>query len=808
MKIRVLSTLQVSTRTLVLLFLAYIVASQYDAIFVGLGAASSITLTKVAKALPNKKFLAIEYGGPLAKANGGADIPSYFNGVSDAQKLTKFDVPGEYSGIPWNDANAQYRISETGFTWQGKGYGGNSQFNGMLYQEPPSWYLDSLPSGWKTSDLRSTFNDLRSRMTVTPTPSKDGVHYLDGIGQVMANGFRANGQTASDMSNLAPLENLQGFYSAPYVVTDGNGQRGGTVSAFFKDVVGTNGQVLLSNVEIIANTKVNRILFEGSDITVATGVEYQQNGNTLKANLNQGGKIIMGAGALMTPNILYHSGIGPKGTEGNVFVNGRVDFVRNNPGIGVLYDHVGMQTVVEYTGDDQNVNSYNYQSHSDTQGVNNYVNQRTGPYTQYGPVYTSHYKANGAAHPNIELFVSAGGPGGPSQYNTAKSFQAFFMHLNPISNDILRTNGDGSLEAPNLYLTQVADVNDLVDALYQFVNTIVPNSPNLKVTFGPGGIQSQYIDPKDKNSIRNWVTNSGQIDGLATSKFTMNHWTGTVPLRDGDESAGGATPDTLRVRGTSNVHVVDASLLPNSVPCHPIAVVMALGSKGGDILTTMLSANKVQTSSTTRQSTVASTTSSTVQPTSSSSIVVTPTSEPSTTSQAVVTSSTAVPSESDTPTTSQAATSTSQNAATSQNLTQSGSVVTETTDGTPDTNGRFQSNGSGRVYASLGLVILAVFCFEMQLRNSGEISRRKRGNGCSWTSLCVNGITNFVIPMLLYIVSRHRGFTRITVNFDEAQGEHHYEMNHIRALNGRDIYADLADACDFASDRLQMSYQL
>ncbi|PRP85167.1 hypothetical protein PROFUN_07114 [Planoprotostelium fungivorum] len=37
----------------------------------------------------------------------------------------------------------------------------------------------------------------------------------------------------------------------------------------------------------------------------------------------------------------------------------------------------------------------------------------------------------------------------------------------------------------------------------------------------------------------------------------------------------------------------------------------------------------------------------------------------------------------------------------------------------------------------------------------------------NWTSLCVNGITNFVIPMLLYIVSRHRGFTRITVNFDE-----------------------------------------
>lgn len=50
----------------------------------------------------------------------------------------------------------------------------------------------------------------------------------------------------------------------------------------------------------------------------------------------------------------------------------------------------------------------------------------------------------------------------------------------------------------------------------------------------------------------------------------------------------GVEPSTLRLRGTSNVHIVDASIIPRSPPCHPVAMVMAVGSKAADMLATQV----------------------------------------------------------------------------------------------------------------------------------------------------------------------------------------------------------------------------
>ena len=85
------------------------------------------------------------------------------------------------------------------------------------------------------------------------------------------------------------------------------------------------------------------------------------------------------------------------------------------------------------------------------------------------------------------------------------------MHLNPVSRTVLRTEGiSGKLQRPSVYLTEPQDVTDLTEALYHFVNTvrhrrlqrltskIVPNTPGLRVSFGPGGYQSVPFDPQSK----------------------------------------------------------------------------------------------------------------------------------------------------------------------------------------------------------------------------------------------------------------------------------------------------------------------
>jgi len=43
-------------------------------------------------------------------------------------------------------------------------------------------------------------------------------------------------------------------------------------------------------------------------------------------------------------------------------------------------------------------------------------------------------------------------------------------------------------------------------------------------------------------------------------------------------------PATLVVRGTANVVVVDASLIPTNVPGHPVLTIMAVADRAADIL--------------------------------------------------------------------------------------------------------------------------------------------------------------------------------------------------------------------------------
>ena len=93
------------------------------------------------------------------------------------------------------------------------------------------------------------------------------------------------------------------------------------------------------NLTIRANTTVTRILFDGSK---ATGVEVQNadgSTETLNAKL-----VVLSAGALMSPKILMHSGVGPRASLESF----NIDLVGDEPGVGQnLCDHPALSVVCE-----------------------------------------------------------------------------------------------------------------------------------------------------------------------------------------------------------------------------------------------------------------------------------------------------------------------------------------------------------------------------------------------------------------------------------------------------------------------------
>lgn len=74
---------------------------------------------------------------------------------------------------------------------------------------------------------------------------------------------------------------------------------------------------------------------------------------------------------------------------------------------------------------------------------------------------------------------------------------------------------------------------------------------------------------------------------MSHTRLIINHWGGTCPLRDGART--GVDPSTLAVKGTRNIHVVDASLHPAPLTGHPVATIMAIAEKASDLLSAHMS---------------------------------------------------------------------------------------------------------------------------------------------------------------------------------------------------------------------------
>ncbi len=561
----------------------------YDAIIVGGGTAGAIVAAKLRMASGgSKRILIIEAGGPTSAAIDGTAFPVWLPpGRTD---LTIFDVPGEYSLMAFQPLGAPYQLTETAFTFQGIGLGGNSMFNGMLFQTNPSQIFDrSWPAGWHWSDMAPYFDRVRQRVPVTNTPSTDGLPQNTGPAQIIHPLYAGNGWIEGDTS--LPFAG-PGVYSRPYVAA-ADGRRAGPLTGYFGAV--DAGGAPVSNVEILTYSKVTRIDFSDGEAFAVhfnqrTGLDQSQTGTAGTVRLNSGGLLIMAAGALVTPKLLLLSGVGPRGRESEIFPGqSPVAFSIDNPLVGVgLYDHVMTMVTYSYDGPVP-YQAYNYGDYAGNNAdLQQYLDAGRGPYAQYQPVSILNYEL-GSDVPNVEIFLNpngAGPPGGP--YYGPTTLSAFLMLLNPQARGLITVDAAGKVNYPNIYLPDTpdgqADTTLMTQAVFNMIQ-LFAKEPGLKIVFGPGGASHPHLNPNSLADIRTYVTGPAPVDGVYFNRLIINHYGGTVALSDG---TGGVDPATLIVRGTSNVAVVDASLIPTIVPAHPVGTIMAVADRAGDILAARL----------------------------------------------------------------------------------------------------------------------------------------------------------------------------------------------------------------------------
>jgi choline dehydrogenase len=293
-----------------------------------------------------------------------------------------------------------------------------------------------------------------------------------------------------------------------------------------------------TNLRIRPRTLVHRVLFENRRVI---GVEVEAADG--RVDVIKTPRVVLSAGALMTPGILLRSGIGPRATLARLGVT----LVADVPAVGArLLDHPGSALI------------FGARSYQPNAGV---------PLLQTMLRYTS----EGSAFPG-DMQLQPG------------SFVAFPTVNLPglsIMCSVGKPSGHGTLEycsadpheKPRIegrHLCDAADRERAVEAMalgYELTRTRAMRG--LFYYFWPGEETLQ-----DRAKIREWIWQS------CGSGY---HPCGTVPMGpEGDESA--AVDQYGRVRGVSGLLVADASIMP-TVPSANINVpTLMIGERFGEWL--------------------------------------------------------------------------------------------------------------------------------------------------------------------------------------------------------------------------------
>jgi choline dehydrogenase-like flavoprotein len=113
----------------------------------------------------------------------------------------------------------------------------------------------------------------------------------------------------------------------------------------------------------------------------------------------------------------------------------------------------------------------------------------------------------------------------------------------------------------------------------EFVNRLTEQAPMSKIV-----VERQFPVAHDAQDLEDWVRSTAAVSPFAGSTLAItdvsqsgSHPAGTAAMVP--RSMGGVVDSSLKVYGTSNVRVVDASIFPIHIAAHTQATIYAISEK-------------------------------------------------------------------------------------------------------------------------------------------------------------------------------------------------------------------------------------
>ena len=448
---------------------------------------------------------------------------------------------------------------------RGKGLGGSSAINAMVYVRGHPRDFDDWGPGWQWKDVAPMYRRMEDwRGSPDPARGKDGPLCVTDMSNAIHPLSRTYLKAAAEAGiPTNPDYNADEMMGASvYQVTTQDGLRASTSRAYLKPAL-KSGNTL----DIQTNAFATQILFEGKR---AKGVRYVQNG-TAKTALAEA-EVILCGGAVNTPQLLQLSGIGP----GSLLQKHGIDTIRDAPEVGRnLMDHIGVDLM--FAARRPSMNQVLRPWYGKVRAALEYGLSRQGPLSM------SLNHAGGFVRltdhdgpPDLQLYFSpltySRAPVGVRPLMSPDPFPAFRLGFNPCkptSKGYLEIRSPDPSKAPAMhpnYLDTEEDWQRMLDGV-RIVRRIAETA-----TFG--SISEREMIPglslQDEDAMRAHIRDDC---------WTVFHQCGTARM-----GSDGVVDHRLRVQGVDGLRVADASIFPTIPSGNTNAPAIMVGEKASDII--------------------------------------------------------------------------------------------------------------------------------------------------------------------------------------------------------------------------------
>jgi choline dehydrogenase len=517
----------------------------HDYVIIGAGSAGCVLAGRLSED-PDVEVLLIEAGGSDRHPN--VRIPAGFQ----KQFKSKRDWDLGTEPEPYCDNRSLYMP-------RGKGLGGSSSMNAMLYVrghplDYERWAADGA-TGWDWNGVRPYF------LRAEDNARGESEHHAAG-GPLRVEDERSPRQLTrcfldacveAGIPRSADYNGTEQDGAALAQVTQRNGRRWSSADAYLHPAKRRK------NLTVISGAQVSGVKLENGR---ATGVGYRRRGREQVAKAKH--DVILSAGALSSPQVLMLSGIGPAGQLRELGIPVEVDL----PGVGEnLQDHPYLTSVWNVPGGGSLADA------ESPKALLEYLLRRSGPLTSTVAEAIAFVRSKpGLAQPDLQFHFAPA-------FFVDNGFQEYDGHaitmgpalVAPRSRGWVRLRSADPGDKPRILTNSLAEQEDVAALVAgtkraREIATAEPFASVLGRELFPGPDISSDDD---------------LADDLRRRVELLYHPVGTCRMGSDDEAV--VDPE-LRVRGVDGLRVVDASIMPIIPSGNTNAPTIAVAERAADVI--------------------------------------------------------------------------------------------------------------------------------------------------------------------------------------------------------------------------------